>query len=265
MAKSGKSNPPTPSPKEIEIKLGVLPIALWQIEGLRPLRAAAGASKVEHLRSVYYDTADRKLHKHELSLRVRFNGDRRIQTIKAGAYSSPGLAERCEWEAEIDDDGPDLRVAKNTALGPLVSKKLRRNLKPIFETRVERTVFPLRGAGFAVEVAIDRGEISAGERSATISEVEVELKEGRRRDKVFALAAAMANAAPVHLEVRSKAERGYALLDGTEGQPERAGDVTLPSKATAAEAFRVIARSRLRQIVANEAAVKRDDPDGVHQ
>src|SRR5437762_3384939 len=126
-----------PAPKEIEIKLSAPLMSLWRIEESRPLREAVSESKVERLTSIYYDTADHKLNKRGISLRVRSDGGRHIQTIKADAYSSPGLAERSEWETEVDDNRPDLGGAKDTALGPLISKKLKRNLKPIFETRVE--------------------------------------------------------------------------------------------------------------------------------
>ena len=43
---------------------------------------------------------------------------------------------RDEWEAEIAENEPDLSLARDTALEPLVNGKLRRQLKPIFETRV---------------------------------------------------------------------------------------------------------------------------------
>ena len=62
-----------PSPKEVELKFGVPPTSLWRIEETQPLRDAAGESKIEHLTSVYYDTADHQLNKHGLSLRATRN------------------------------------------------------------------------------------------------------------------------------------------------------------------------------------------------
>ena len=74
-------------------------------------------------------------------LRVRRVGRRYIQTIKANGHSVP--LERDEWEAEIAGREPDLRLAEGTALEPLMTKKFRRQLKPLFETRVRRTVYPI--------------------------------------------------------------------------------------------------------------------------
>jgi inorganic triphosphatase YgiF len=252
-------------PNEIELKLSVPATALRELEESPTLRAAARRARVERLTSVYYDTDKHTLSKRGLSLRVRSNGRRHVQTIKADNYSSSGLAKRSEWETVVSGNEPDLDAARGTVLEPLISKRFRRSLKPIFETRVERKVFPLRNTGASIEVAVDQGEIVTGDRSAEISEVELELKDGDRPDRLFELAGTIADTIPVHLEVRSKAERGYALVQGKEPEPQGAQSVVLSAKATVGEAFRDIARSALRQVAANEAAVNRDDPEGVHQ
>jgi inorganic triphosphatase YgiF len=72
---------------------------------------------------------------------VRRIGNRYIQTIKATRNS--GLFERDEWEAEIASREPDLSLASGTALEPLVNDKLRRQLKPLFETECAGRSIPL--------------------------------------------------------------------------------------------------------------------------
>ena len=52
---------------------------------------------------------------------------------------------------------------------------------------------------------------------------------------------------PLRLEVKTKAERGYALLEGGGLQIEKAAEIDIPPKMPAEEAFRAIARSCLRQ------------------
>ena len=90
--------------------------------------------------SVYFDTDKHKLRKKGLMLRVRRIGDRYIQTIKATGKS--GLFERDEWENDIASADPDLDLARGTALEPLVGGKFRRQLKPMFETRVGARFIP---------------------------------------------------------------------------------------------------------------------------
>ena len=51
-------------------------------------------------------------------------------------------------------------------------------LKPLFETRVRRIVYPIRGRNSEIELTIDKGTVAAGRRSSPICEVELELKRG---------------------------------------------------------------------------------------
>jgi triphosphatase len=124
--------------KELEVKLGLTPDPLRDLQQNPVLRGLNGAPKRTTEVSVYFDTDKRKLHKKGLMLRVRRVGNRYLQTIKANAHSAP--FERDEWETEIKGEQPNLSLAEGTALEPLITKKLRRQLKPLFETRVQRTV-----------------------------------------------------------------------------------------------------------------------------
>jgi inorganic triphosphatase YgiF len=148
---------------------------------------ACGKSQVSDLVSVYFDTAKHKLRKHGMSLRVRHIGEKRVQTVKADRQSAAGLFQRHEWEAPIASDTPDLRAARHTALDRLDGKKLAHTLKPVFETRVHRTVLPLRRNGSRIELTLDQGQIRLGRKSAPINEVELELKRGHAAD-LFAVA-----------------------------------------------------------------------------
>ena len=61
-----------------------------------------------------------------------------------------------------------------------MKKRLReKNLLPLFETRISRTaaLIKIKGEG-VVELAIDIGEVRAGEKAEPIFEVELELKSG---------------------------------------------------------------------------------------
>src|SRR5262249_49312274 len=118
-----------------------------------------------------------------------------------------GLSSRDEWEKPIKRDTPDLRAVRRTALGSLLTKKLQRALKPVFETCVHRTVVPLNSGHSRIELTLDRGQIRLGRKSAPISEVELELKRGRPVD-LFKVARNVAERVPARLAVRTKADRG---------------------------------------------------------
>ena len=127
--------------KEVEVKLELAPKNLSALNKIRRLSPTQSTPKRTTEVSVYFDTDKQKLRKKGLILRVRRIGGRYLQTIKAANNVEP--LERDEWEAELSGREPDLNLAKDTALEPLITNKLRRRLRPLFETRVQRTVYPV--------------------------------------------------------------------------------------------------------------------------
>ena len=250
---------------EIELKLEVPPQGIRKLRRLRSLRnGSAKRAQEKDLVSVYFDTPKHKLRRKGMSLRVRHIGDKRIQTLKANGQWAAGLSQRDEWEKPIKRDTPDLRAVRRTALAPLLSKKFEHALKPVFETRVHRAVLPLHRGDSRIELTLDQGQVRLGRKSTPISEVELELKGGRPAD-LLALARDLWQRVPARFAVRSKADRGYDLIDGRPVAAVRAQKITLAPNATEAQAFRTIALACTHQVAANEAAVSAGDPDGVHQ
>jgi hypothetical protein len=162
--------------REFEIKLDVPPTSLPALENIPLMRTLKQARKQAIEVSVYFDTDKQKLRRNGLILRVRRVGKRYIQTMKATRDS--GLLERDEWENEIAGETPDLSLASRTALEPLVNDELRRQLKPRFETRVRRTVYPVTDKDCAMALTIDRGTIDTGTRSVLLCEIELEFEHG---------------------------------------------------------------------------------------
>jgi triphosphatase len=115
-----------------------------------------------------------------------------------------------QWE-RIRDHFPEEKIADG--LAPVFTKNVRRRLKPIFETRVRRTVYPIQSGDSEIELTIDKGKVEAGRQSSPLCEVELELKRGESAE-LFKLARMLAEEVPVQLAVKSKAERGYALIVG---------------------------------------------------
>ena len=220
-----------------------------------------GAREETNLASTYFDTPRRKLRRHGLSLRVRHNGDKHIQTIKSAPGAQFG---RGEWETEIEGDVPDLSKVGGTPLKPFVSKKLRRSLKPVFETSVHRITLPIRMKASEIELVVDRGKLIAGQRATPIEELELELKKGHP-DDLFRLAKSVERNAAAELYFKTKAERGYSLACGDQSHAVYAEPIELQKQMSAGEAFRIIARSTIRHFAANADAVRELDPDGIHQ
>lgn len=252
---------PAPN-KEVEIKLELPPASLAALRTSPLLRKLKTAPRHRSEVSVYFDTGKHRLRKSGVMLRVRRTGSHYTQTIKATGTLAP--FERGEWETEIAGKKPDLGLAKGTALEPLMTKKLGRRLRPLFETRVQRTVYPVVEGNDAIELTVDRGTIDTGTRTLPLCEIELELKRGSTA-KLFEVARELAAALPARLAVRSKPERGYALVDGEQTLPVKAVAIDLPADANARDAFRMIGVACLRQIIENEPALMKGDPEAVHQ
>jgi inorganic triphosphatase YgiF len=246
---------------ETELKFRVPASSFKILAGGRIPGAQAGQRSENDLVSTYFDTAKHKLKRHGLSLRVRRTGDRHVQTIKMASGGSVG---RGEWETEIKNGAPDLAKADGTPLARYASKKLLRKLKPVFETSVHRITLPIRTNGSEIELALDRGTLTAGGRSSPIEELELELKNGRP-DDLFWVAKAVERQSSAEVYLRAKAERGYALADGKDDHVVFAEPIELDKKTAAREAFQIIARSAVRHFSGNVDAVRKLDPEGVHQ
>jgi triphosphatase len=151
--------------REVELKLAVPPSSMGEIPRLPWLTEVSnGAPTCEKLATVYFDTPKFRLREHGLTLRIRHAGEKRLQTIKADKKGARGAFGRDEWEEEVKSDTPDLKLVDGTVLEPLASKKLQRKLNPIFETVVERTIFPIHTGETDLELAVDHGFIKADGR-----------------------------------------------------------------------------------------------------
>src|SRR5882757_8588032 len=248
---------------ESEVKFEASTRDLRKLAAARILRRSdRDLPRHKYLVSTYFDTPKLLLRKNGVSLRVRQAGKKRVQTIKTvnGGISLG----RGEWEHKLQGDAPDLRAARGTALEPLLSGKLKRDLEPIFATHVRRTFLPIRSGNSQIELALDEGHIRAGQKSAPLAEVELELKKGTASD-LFKAARRVAGLAPIKLALKSKSEHGYELIADQPSRAFHGSKIVLRHDTSIADAFQVIGRSVLRHIAANEPAVWAADPDGVHQ
>ena len=257
---------------EYELKLALSPKDLGRLRRSPLVRSLAyRRATSKSLVNIYFDTPERLLERQRMALRIRFIGDRRIQTLKAPALMNghghgSGMHHRREFECEVDGELPDLTLVDDAALRAwFTAEQVAENLVPIFETRFQRKSIPLRLYDSEVELSLDEGEIVSGERSVPISEAELELVSGRPA-RIIELALALHEKVPFHLEGRAKSARGYGLAVTEVPAPARARSVVLSSDMTAAEAFTAVVAGCVGQIRANEGAVQAgQDPEGVHQ
>jgi inorganic triphosphatase YgiF len=250
-------------PKEIELKLRVAPEDIAVLRNHPHFADALHDPTRETLDSVYFDSDDRFLRNHGLTLRVRHIGDKHVQTIKTADRGSNWF-ERSEWEQAIEGDRPDLTRVTDVALSAIFTDDVRNALKPVFETRIERTAYRLKGNETDIVLAVDEGQIVATDSSCSVSEIELELKHGSAAD-LFKIARAINDVIPAQLDVKSKSERGYDLIEKTPVGAEKACNPELIAGMTTGRAFTLISRACLRQLVANEPAVKSRDAEAVHQ
>ena len=251
------------TPTEVELKLWVAPEDINAVLHNPRFAASLHDPTRETLDSIYFDSEDRFLRDHGLTLRVRYDGEKRVQTIKS-ADPCVGLFERSEWEQTIEDDRPDVSGVKDTALGEILTDEVGKELRPVFETRIERTAYHLNGNGADIILAIDEGQILAQDSSQPVSEIELELRQGNPSD-LFKIARDILDIVPAHLEFKSKPERGYELVDKAVSGAEAGYDAELAPGISAGRAFALIGRACLRHLVANVPAMLGRDGNALHQ
>lgn len=164
------------------------------------------------LAAVYYDTPDLALRSAGYALRIRREGERWVQTLKAGA--SGDLARR-EFERPINKGVLDPNLLKEASLpAPLLARLT--EFRPVFKTDIRRKYQLMKAGSAQIEVALDIGEIIAGDRRLAVREVELELKTGEAA-ALFGLARCLSEAGGLRLSFANKSDRGFALAGGDPG------------------------------------------------
>lgn len=246
-------------PDEIELKLDVGP------DGLKALNASGvlgDCARETKLLATYFDTADKELWRNCVSLRLRKEGRRTLQTVKQRAVPSGGISERGEWEMPVKARQPPV-LDRRTPVPELIEAH-GGTLQPVFEVHSRRKTWDLTSTDTQLEVAADDAEVVAEERRGPFHEIEIEVRNGQPA-AAFELARRIDAATPVRLGVLAKAERGFRLL-GSEPDAEEAEDVTLDPRLPPADAFAAIAQSCLRQYRLNETILlDRKSGEAVHQ
>ena len=261
---------------ELEIKFHVQP---QQRAGLLK---SLGHRKLERvpLSARYFDTADLLLARHGMGLRLRLEGGRWVQTLKA---ARPDTLERSEHEVEVDAPGdvdadtfaPQPERHRRAKVGKKLLALLERHDGPAlvetWRTDVTRLRRRLQAHGADVEWALDEGVARVGERTRPISELELELKGGETAG-LYAMARDWQARHGLWIDVVSKAARGALLLRGADfDEPAKARSPCWSARDAATmrgdEVLRRMVAASLQQILPNAGAIAEGsrDPEHVHQ
>lgn len=249
---------------EIELKLLVDADRMAHFNAAPVIAANARNKGVrKHLKSVYYDTSGRLLHRNGLSLRVRQSGARFVQTVKTDAADD--ALRRGEWEASVPSLAPDIALAM-----PFIPEKLRGHLETqpleaVFTADVHRHARMVDLPSGTVEIAFDQGELTAGDRSLPVSEIELELKSGSA-STIYEVALRLAEHGAVKPSIRTKSARGFDLAADKPPAARRPRKLRLDASVTLDEAFATILRSCFLHLLQSlPAAEDGRNPEGVHQ
>ena len=252
---------------EIELKLTVDPVHVARLRHHSVLKTMGqGKPRRQKLYSVYFDTPEQDLLQAGIALRLRRVGGTWVQTVKGGGCAQGGMHQRNEWEWPVRGEKPEMVANAAPDLAAWLTPKFLARLQPMFVTDFWRTVWCLRtDQGDEIELALDQGEVYAGERCQPISEVELELKAGKEAS-LFEVALIIQDQVPLWIEDRSKAARGYQLCSGKMPLPRTAQPVALEPDMSLTQAFRGIAWECLAMLQANVAEFGQEqDPEYLHQ
>jgi triphosphatase len=255
---------------ELELKFLVPPSARATLA----TEMARGSASLERtsLAALYLDTEDRRLARAGIAWRLRREGRRWIQTVKAGGSNA---LERFEHEVIRPNASHDAAEHAGTSIGNQLIAILRDaradgvEVSVRFQTEVRRTARRIRTRGAVVEVVYDEGRLMSAESNQRIREIEFELVSGSTA-AMLALAERWRKRFGLIYDPRSKAERGDRLAQGSAFPPVRkAARLAYSDDAKASEAFCIIVDECLAHITRNAIGVTEGDPalhvEHVHQ
>ncbi|ATF47871.1 CYTH domain-containing protein [Citrobacter werkmanii] len=166
------------------------------------------------LLNIYYETPDGWLRSHDMGLRIRGENGRYEMTLKIAGRVTGGLHQRPEYNVALSEPELDLALlpAEVWPNGELPAD-LASQLQPLFSTDFNREKWLLEVDGSQIEIALDLGEVKAGEFAEPICELELELLSGDTR-AVLKLAHQLVAHEGLRQGSLSKAARGYHLAQG---------------------------------------------------
>jgi len=195
-----------------------------QREAVHAAVLALGAD-CTRLQAVYADTADQRLAKAGLALRLRLEGEHWVQTLKG---RGDGMLQRQEDEVPLGMAAVapafDPQRHRDSEVGQQLLLLLADGaaLQEVYRTDIDRLHANVRAPTWAagpdspassqsrIELALDRGQILANGQRREVHEIEFELKSGSVQD-LLAVVRPWLQQHQLWWDVRTKSEMGYRL------------------------------------------------------
>ena len=204
--------------QEIELKFIVNHSA---VEALRDHLNTLGGEHHDpvQLLNIYYETPDNWLRGHDMGLRIRGENGRYEMTMKVAGRVTGGLHQRPEYNVALSEPTLDLAQLP-TEVWPNgeLPADLASRVQPLFSTDFARERWVIQEGKSEIEIALDRGEVKAGEHQEPICELELELLAGETAD-LLRLAHRLLESGVLRQGSLSKAARGYHLAQGNGERP----------------------------------------------
>jgi triphosphatase len=256
--------------RELELKYLIDDADIRRLRAWLRAEMNGAVLKPRQLRSIYFDTDGQLLRENGIALRVRRDGRRWLQTVKAGDGAHSGV----QSLTEIETPAPGGRIDLGTIEGAL-GERLREmvngsELIAVSETSIRRNAATLTTSeGCKIELALDIGEIRANGAAAPFSELEIELIEGNAAG-LFDFARRLLSDIPLRPSRLAKSARAQVLAaEGRLSPTPRhrgAATVALAPGQSSELAARDVLRECLAQISENlDFVLVSDAVEGPHQ
>lgn len=245
-----------------------------RVDAIRTSLLRLGATEAS-MEDRYFDTADRRLARGGLALRLRAWNGRWEQTLKAASNGTlrrrrdtvsredVSGTELCDPRPEIRARG-DIQPALRRALGADAAAHA---LQLVHSSVLKRWLVAVDADTSRIAMSLDVGSIVAGPSFAATATLTYELKKGDRQ-ALFAFARSGVLVHGLWLQTESLERRGERLSRGGGVQsPTVAVATALRKSQDGTEIFRAVVRSCMAQVVPNAGAVaaKCADDEVIHQ
>lgn len=228
-------------------------------------RYANNRGVVRHLIATYFDTSGLALRDAGFVVRVRRSGRQFTMTVKSDAVIGANMLSRGEWEKLLPDDQIDRDWLMSLLPQKLAQALADQPLLPVFTTQVRRHVRLLTLPTGTVEMAIDRGHVVAGDQSAEISEIELELKQGNAA-MLFQMARELSQTGTLRPSTDAKSTRGYELFLRSPPDVRKPPKPAFAANERLDDVFSMMLRATLHHLLDNQAAAEDGrHVEGVHQ
>lgn len=156
--------------------------SIWEDEYLNEISDASSAESLV-MKAIYFDTADYRLSKNNIAVRVRSEGETYFATLKTNGSHKDGLFTRDEINVPITDETSFMAlnpaIFKGSEPGDMmISLVGDEPLLNVLEMRFLRRRKRLAYASTIMELAVDSGSIITDKGEVPIMEIELELFAG---------------------------------------------------------------------------------------